>query len=375
MPVYDDLRPEADFEKQDYARIFPKLTKTEQKRIIDNLLILKDALKEEVPARKTAGNLLLASWNIKEFGHTTQRAPEAYFYMAEIISVFDLVAVQEIKSTLHDLAILMRLLGDDWKYVINDITDGVDGNSERSGYIYNTRRVEHSGLAGEISLWDKLLADNPRAAGAPEVKQLKRAPYITGFLSGWKAFSLVNLHLHPSKGDDDVKFRKEEVRLLIAALKEKKDQFWAENMVLLGDMNLYDSKDQEAIGMIAGAGYRECAGLQGKDTNASRTEAYDRMFFSANEYFQFAVSAAGEESGGVFDLFKHVYKDDAWRPYRAKMLGDYGGDKDLANDEAALVKYYKHPWRKNQLSDHFPIWVEMVIDNSREFLTNKKAEL
>ncbi len=57
---------------------------------------------------------MVASWNIKELGHTTQRLPEAYFYMAEIIARFDFVVIQEIKSSVKDLEILLRLLGDDW---------------------------------------------------------------------------------------------------------------------------------------------------------------------------------------------------------------------------------------------------------------------
>ena len=35
-------------------------------------------------------NLLVASWNIKEFGHLKKRLFEAYFYIAEILSRFDL---------------------------------------------------------------------------------------------------------------------------------------------------------------------------------------------------------------------------------------------------------------------------------------------
>ena len=76
---------------------------------------------------------------------------------------------------MFDLDIIMQLLGENWRYLVNDITNGTDGNSERSAYIFNTQRVKLSGLAGEISLWDELTANS-------DVKQLKRAPYITGFL-------------------------------------------------------------------------------------------------------------------------------------------------------------------------------------------------
>ncbi len=197
MPSYNDLRPESDFDETDYAQVFPKMDDVARVRAIKNLLRLKKGLTQKVPPRKTDQNLLVASWNIKEFGHTKQRLPEAYFYIAEILEKFDLIAVQEVKSTLKGLGIIMRLLGDDWRYLITDITDGNDGNKERSAYIYNTKRVSLSGLAGELTLWKELTKDS-------DLKQLKRTPYMTGFKAGWKQFTMVNLHLHPGDDADDL---------------------------------------------------------------------------------------------------------------------------------------------------------------------------
>ena len=174
MPFYNDLRPESDFKEKDYLQIFPTLTDQTKIRTIDGIIRLKFALGAEIPARKNDKNLLVASWNIKEFGHTKQRLPEAYFYIAEIISHFDLVVVQEVKSTLKDLSIVMRLLGSEWDYLVSDITSGTDGNSERSAYIFNSKRVKLSGIAGELVLWDEITADT-------DLKQLKRSPYLTGF--------------------------------------------------------------------------------------------------------------------------------------------------------------------------------------------------
>ena len=42
----------------------------------------------------------------------------------------------------------MRILGGDWGYLVNDITDGNDGKPERRAYLYNKKRVRMSGLAG-----------------------------------------------------------------------------------------------------------------------------------------------------------------------------------------------------------------------------------
>ncbi|MHC4471925.1 MAG: endonuclease/exonuclease/phosphatase family protein [Planctomycetota bacterium] len=367
MPAYNDLRPESDPDRKDYALVFPNMTVAEKKRTLANLLSLRSALDKEVAQKIADRNLLVASWNIKEFGHTTQRLPESYFYMAEIMSRFDLVVVQEIKTSLKDLKILMKLLGDDWRYLVNDITDGVDGNNERSGYLYDSSRVEFGGLAGEIVLSQKLTAYST-------LKQLKRTPYMTGFRAGWKTFAIICVHLHPGKNADDVELRRTEVELLLQAIIDKKEdgQLWNDNLILAGDFNFYDSKDGPTIQLVEDAEYREVESLVGVDTNASQTEAYDRLFLSRdNDYFTVGVKRAEdgqkEEVGGVFDLFDHLFQDGKQATWKQYMLAQYTGSGDL-NDPAKLASYFKHPWRKNQLSDHFPIWFELITDSADTFL-------
>ncbi len=371
MPVYNNLRPAADMAEKDFELVFPKMSDTEKKRTVQHLLPLCEGLRNEISVKQADNNLLVASWNIKEFGHTTQRLYESYFYIAEIMARFDLIAVQEVKSTLKDLYIVMRLLGPDWGFQINDITEGKDGNSERSAYIYNKKRVELPGLSGEIQLWDELTQNST-------IKQLKRTPYITGFRAGWKTFAMICLHLHPGEDPDDIKYRREEVTLLLEAIKEKVEtkHMWNENLILCGDFNLYtgDTKDNPTIQAIKDAGYKEIESLVGKDTNASQTEAYDRFFLTQNEYFTLGFNAAGQENGGVFNPFNYVFQDGEHTTYKQFMVEQYTGDKDM-NDPVNLEKYYKHPWRKNQLSDHFPIWFELIIDSSDKFLTEKLGEL
>ena len=372
MPSYSDLRPPEDFKERDYELVFPLMTSEEKVRTIENLLILRAGLRKKVATKKADQNLIIASWNIKEFGHTTQRLPETYFYIAEILSSFDLIAIQEVKSTLHDLNILVQLLGRDWGYIINDMTEGKDGNFERSAYLFNRKRVDFAGLAGEIVLWDKLVEDS----GATHVKQLKRTPYITGFTSGWKTFAIINVHLHPDKKDEDIKIRSEEIRLLLSAVAEKtsKGHFWNENIILAGDFNLYRGadKDDPNIELINSMGYREVEGLKDKDTNVSGSEVFDHMFLTSNKYFTLAKDENGVDIGDVFNPFEFVFKDEQEAQYRNYMKEDYTGKKDTSKS-GFFPKYFKHPWRKNQLSDHFPIWFELLTDSSDEFLQGKLA--
>ncbi len=363
MPFYNDLRPESDYETRDYALVFPDMTVAEKKRAISNLLRLKGGLSADIPDKKSDENLLIASWNIKEFGHITQRLSESYFYIAEVISRFDLVVVQEIKSTLKGLNIVMRILGSDWDYLINDITDGVDGNSERSAYLFNRKRVRMSGLAGEITLWSELTENS-------EIKQLKRTPYMTGFKSGWKSFAIISFHLQPGDDPDDAEYRKTEVELILAALDKKEDRLWTRNLVLAGDFNLYDS-DTDTVELISNAGYSEIEGLEGKDTNVSETEAYDRFFVRKSNYFQILKNDQGVESGDVFEPFDYVFLQDEHVQYKADMIAVYGGGQDLENDADALGDYFSRYWKRNQISDHNPIWFEISIDSSVKFLESK----
>ena len=364
MPYYNDLRPEDDFKKRDYELVFPQMQKIEKKRTITRLLELKRGLDGSIAPRRSEDNLIIASWNIKEFGHTTQRLPESYFYIAEILSYFDLIAIQEIKSTLEDLQIIIRLLGDDWGYLVNDITEGTAGNSERSCYIFNKKRVQLAGLAGEVVLWDKLTQHST-------IKQLKRTPYITGFTAGWKTFALLNVHLHPGKSPDDIAFRKEEVSLLLQALAKKrsKNHLWSENIILVGDFNFYNgvAKDSPTIDMIHNAGYREVDSLVGVDTNASQTEVYDRLFLTRGEYFSLGQDTEGKENGDVFNPFQYVFKDGEESIYKKYMKDHYTGTRDMT-DPINLKRYFKNPWRKNQISDHFPVWLELITDSSPVFL-------
>ena len=47
----------------------------------------------------------------------------------------------------------------------------------------------------------------------------------------------------------------------------------------------------------------------------------------------------------------------------------------IDKDPDALASYFQQSWRRNQLSDHFPIWFELVVDSSDAFLKEKLAAL
>jgi hypothetical protein len=78
VPIYNDLRAEEDFAERDYELVFPKLRKQRlvTKRIIKNLIKLKNGLDSSVATRRAEENLIIASWNIKEFDKKNHRNPK-----------------------------------------------------------------------------------------------------------------------------------------------------------------------------------------------------------------------------------------------------------------------------------------------------------
>lgn len=374
---YNDLRPLSELTPNQYSLVFIQkdeddliFSEEDKKRAIPNIVALKKGLQEKVPPKTVDRNLLLASWNIKEFGHITERLPESHYYIAEIINAFDIVAIQEIKSSLEGLNKVMRLLGSHWSYIITDITEGSAGNKERFGFIYDTRHIQHSGLSGELVI-------PPEIGENAIIRQLKRTPTITGFEAGWKKFSIISVHLHPGEGGasgdepSDHDLRKEEVRLLMELIRDKLDseKLWSDDLIILGDTNLYDD-DDDIVDLITDEGFSESQGLEGKPTNTSLSQIYDRIFMNTDDYFTFSKDENGVEKGDVFNLFDYVYTDDLRTSYHDEMLEQKNDPSTLTDDEA-FQKYYDRYWKRNQVSDHLPVWIEIETDSSESFLNNK----
>ena len=77
---------------------------------------------------------------------------ETFLYIAEVISRFDALAIQEICRDPRPLDRLMSILGEEYRFILTDVTEGRSGNEERLGFIYHRDKVAFQGIAGEIVL-------------------------------------------------------------------------------------------------------------------------------------------------------------------------------------------------------------------------------
>src|SRR5262249_43506145 len=148
-----------------------------------------------IPA-KAANRLLLATWNIANLG-AQDRGAKDYALLAEVISWFDLVAVQEVKNDRKGLDGLVAALPASWRTLYSDAA----GNDERMTFLYDSGKVKPRELTGEVAVAPSDLKN----VTLPETTVAKfegfdRNPYIASFQTRTMVFCLVNVHLY--YGDD-----------------------------------------------------------------------------------------------------------------------------------------------------------------------------
>lgn len=353
-----------------YQNIKPKTP--EGNRTIKHLLVLRNNLSKQIPPKQLATNLLLATWNIREFGTSKYggRRDEAYYYIAEIISRFDIIAIQEVREDLSALKKLLTILGGYWDYIFTDVTEGKQGNGERLAFLFDTRKVQFGGLAGEMVLppYEKKDPDTGQTIYEP-VKQLVRTPYQCGFLAGWTNFILSTVHiLYGNNAANDPDRIKEIESVADTMAKKESDLYsWSNNIVLLGDFNIYSPKDK-TYQAIEAAGFAIPEAIQNlPGSNVPKNKFYDQIAFRVKPR---RFEPTGK--AGIFDYYQYVFRLSEEEIYADEMGKAYHtNSKGEQRNAREKTTYYKTYWRTFQMSDHLPMWVEMKIDHTDAYLSNR----
>lgn len=346
MPLYTSLRRQPD-----------------RQRIIEGLKRLRAQLDTEIPVRSLDKTLRLATWNIREFDSPAygERTAEPFFYLAEVISRFDLVAVQEVRRDLSALERLMRHLGGHWRYLVTDTTEGDPGNDERLACLYDSRKARFTGLAGEL-----VLPATQDGGLSLQATQIARTPFSAGFQAGWVRFQLATVHIIYGQDQADFPARVEEIRAIAQFLADRVTDgvSSAPNLVMLGDFNIYD-RSNATMGALTDAGWTVPEPLQQvPGSNVPQDKFYDQIaILPITHQFQPAGPA------GVFDFYNSVYRLDDREDYAAAMGPAFETtSKGTPRTEAGKATYYKTYWRTFQMSDHLPMWVDLLIDYSQDYL-------
>ncbi|MPZ98928.1 MAG: endonuclease [Dehalococcoidia bacterium] len=300
---------------------------------LDSIAALLDAV---VPAKQVDRNLLVATWNLKAFGGLTPKwqaddgdSPKRDFHalrlIAEVVSRFDVVAIQELQGDLTAVRALLRVLGDDWGLIATDVTRGDPGNNERLGFVFDRRRLRPSGLAAELVV----PTDESAISEGAFDRQFARTPYAVSFQAGADEFILVTLHvLYGSSASS----RLPELRAISDWLAgwARSDRAWNQNLIALGDFNMDRSGDALYDAFVS-TGLQVPADLMGVPRSIFDTG----RFYDQIAWFMQSASASAPPaltmrylSGGYVDFPAAVYP----RATRQTLQ-----------------------WR---VSDHYPLWTE-----------------
>ena len=308
-----------------------------------DLVRLGDALTNQIPGKQD-DNLLVATWNIRSFASLTRKwtasgndSPKRDLRglraIIDILSRFDVIAVQELKGNLRALRDTMRFLGDDWGFLMTDVTLGAGGNNERLAFLFDRTRLKPSGLAAELVVpaeqFDRIDANALH-------EQFVRTPYAVSFQRGKTTFILVTLHVIFGDREAD---RLGELNAIAEWMHD-----WAEqanrfhhNLLVLGDFNI-DRQGSDGYEAFTSTGLTVPDVL----INQPRTifddpdDPDDDKFYDQIAWFKTGNRALIDmtvRTGGHFNFMPHVYTDI-----------------DLSRLSISF-----------RVSDHFPLWVEFAL--------------
>jgi endonuclease/exonuclease/phosphatase family metal-dependent hydrolase len=297
---------------------------------------------DAIPPKQLDRNLLIGTWNLRAFGDLTTKwdvgdedTPKRNLadvrYIAEILSRFDVVAVQEARSNLRALRYTLKVLGPSWGFTLTDVNLQAGGNGERLAFLFDTRRVTPSGLAAEL-----VLPDTPVTSGIsqPEFqRQFARSPYAVSFISAKQTFILVTLHVLWGSSPAGRKNELEAIAKWLAGWAE--DSFdWGHNVIALGDFNIEGREDDPLFSAFTSTGLTSAPGL----------DEVPRTIF---------------DTGATH----HFYDQIAWftDPAKGPVL-NLGFEKSGSFDFPAILQgnlsKTELSWR---ISDHYPLWVEFSV--------------
>lgn len=257
-----------------------------------------------LPRQQEGPTIKIASFNIQVFGKSKwEKANGAVIRtLAEIIRQFDVVAIQEIRtSDDHHIPNFVKLInanGRQYDHIVGPRI-GNSRSTEQYAFIFDTRKI----AADFSSVYTLSDPDN----------LLHREPLVAHFQTRLNpdtafSFTLVNIHTDPDVTDEELDAMADVYRVVRRAGGNEDD------VIILGDLNV-DDKNLGRLGEIPGV-YPLITGVY---TNTRQTELYDNIVVhqpSTTEY---------TGRSGVFDMVR-VF--------------------NLSQEQALMV------------SDHLPVWAE-----------------
>jgi endonuclease/exonuclease/phosphatase family metal-dependent hydrolase len=314
---------------------FPKPTFAYTYQVASQIQALRD-WRDNEPGRKVpdkkSNRLLVATWNIANLGVQQRRASD-YKLIAEMITWFDLVTVQEVNERLDGLRGIQEELPSNWRMLFSDVA----GNNERIAFFYDSDKVEQLELVGEVGVPPKDYPKIKIAGIGSKFDGFDRNPYLAAFKAKSFSFTLVSVHLYFGKDKPpDIERRSLETLAVArwADLERKSPSVYCEDIIVLGDFNLPKPADNPVYKALVGKGLKLPPHTSEIGSSTASDNHYDQIAFLPGDTFN---DWTGEMN--VFDFDGALFRT-LWDTHTKAQFNAY-------------IRYY--------ISDHRPLWAEFKI--------------
>ena len=287
--------------------------------------------KRALPPRQE-GRLLVATWNLANLG-AQQRRDSDRSLIAEVLSWFDIVALQECRENFSDLFDLEFKLGGSHRVLMSDVA----GNNERLAFLYDPAKLRPLEEVGEIAFPPSEYKHIKLPGVTETFNGFDRTPYLVSFEAGMTSLVFVNVHLfYGNKKKVSIERRALETFAVARWAHRRQESAFSftRELVALGDFNMPRSEPGDPI-------YNALTrlGLELPDhstqiaSNITDDANYDQIAFLPG-----TTRACFSGRKGVFDFDGALFPD----------LWQAGANR---KDFLAYLRYY--------ISDHRPMWVEL----------------
>lgn len=282
------------------------------------------------------GHVLVATWNVANLGQHERRVDDLRL-IAELLSWYEIIAVQEVADNRADFDRVVELMGVRFATLFNDTA----GNNERSAFIYDTRRVALGRQVGEVAIVDS----DRRWVRLPGIHRaftgFNRNPFIASFRVESTNLLLANCHLIFGRSGSAAEIAESlELRQLEAYaiarwcdLRRNDRDAYTRHILAMGDFNLPRAEPGDPLyDALTRRGLALPPHESRIPTNVSRDSDYDQVAIVPHLHDHIAAR-------GVFDFDAVVFPDIY--------------DEDRPAYWRTCTKYY--------LSDHRPVWMQLRL--------------
>jgi exonuclease III len=199
--------------------------------------------------------------------------------------------------------------------------------------------------------------------------QFARSPFCVAFEAGWFKFNLTTVHIYYGTSSATDKRRLAEIETITSLLSKRAKQEET-SYILLGDFNIANTGD-DTMKALENNGFVIPNAIKEHPSDLGSTKHYDQIAFNLKLDATMTVYSEKEQDSGAFNFTQSVYTLQDLKTYLP-----YFPEKNVkGKSQKEIEKYYLTTWRTFQISDHLPLWTELKIDFSNQYLEKLKQEI